>query len=600
MESKGQWLEDESQVKGIAEICAQVTEELKKGMGEDNNLYLLMQVQSARLAEIVKKGGKSYGVPVHPAILNFCIQFMKKSGRKAYESEYKLLGLPAPSTVDKATAEVASRADDRACGIYTKQIRKINQQLKDQGHPDGYCNERLVSLACDAYDIAEGCRFNLIKGRYDGLDEKEGTPYDVIESKFKALADESAGEAPDEPDEQCQDVLENLALAEYHLVIKAVSLCPGVVIDEVVASGNYQSLTPSVVTRLFTSLESSLLINNIYPVDNVLDAAGENVSYMNGAADSMASEWLPEDLMSKHPRVNFRNYCISRSNGGTRPKAMLSDVLHWIKCTRQAVQRSDQDHASKRNLRRGNEFICIKKVYDIWVATGGMTNQQRHTKLTKAHFYPDGYANMVVSLSTQFFSNSTKQMIEDACNDDDLDSFKEEHYVHMTEMIRHINRLTDITNGRNLEAVGAGGNMRTYDAYYTPETGRKTQEELLDILAWFSDWKAEHDAEVKAGTADEYNFLPRQTWENLNRLILGLVVAIEYYCIKEGFTLVPRKMNTDPCENEFAIHRQSGGSTGAINSTQADLADVNTQAVRGSSRVAKSNNYAAPSKVNTF
>jgi len=302
----------------------------------------------------------------------------------------------------------------------------------------------------------------------------------------------------------------------------------------------------------------------------------------------------------EYPSINFTNRCISRSNGGSRPKAMLSDPLHWIKCMRQAVQRSDQGHASKRNLRRGSEFICIKKVYDIWVATGGMSNQQRHTKLTKAHFYPDGYANMVVSLSTQFFSNSTRQMIEDACNDNDLDSFKKEHYSFMIQIIGHINRLTDITNGRSLGAVGEGGNVRRYDAHFSPDTGRRTQEELLDVLAWFSDWKAEHDAEVKAGTADEYNFLPRQTWEDLNRLILGLVVTIEYYCIGEGFTLVPRRMNTDPCENEFAIHRQSGGSTGAINSTQADLADVNTQAVKSSSRVAKSNNYYAPPKSRSF
>ena len=65
-----------------------------------------------------------------------------------------------------------------------------------------------------------------------------------------------------------------------------------------------------------------------------------------------------------------------------------------------------------------------------------------------------------------------------------------------------------------------------------------------------------YDQAVEKGIATEYHFLPMQTWKNLNCLVLGLVVTIEFYCIKLGYELVPRKFNTDPCENHFANARR--------------------------------------------
>jgi hypothetical protein len=173
--------------------------------------------------------------------------------------------------------------------------------------------------------------------------------------------------------------------------------------------------------------------------------------------------------------------------------------------------------------------------------------------------------------------------------------FKLEEHEKLIEMCRHINRLIDICNGR-----AADGVKGEFTLLFTPENGLEVQEELLDILAWFADWEDDHKQRVAGGTATEYNFLPKQTWRNLKRLILGLVVIIQHYCIEKKFTIVPRKLNTDPCEHLFGRARESGGSTGAINSTQADLHDANDEASRGAARVAGNNNYWAPPTANRF
>ena len=166
--------------------------------------------------------------------------------------------------------------------------------------------------------------------------------------------------------------------------------------------------------------------------------------------------------------------------------------------------------------------------------------------------------------------------------------------------LQFVSLRSSFEEGQHVEVEVSTGPQRAHrygQAMQQRENGREIQEKLLDILAWFADWKASNDAAMKEGKATEYNFLPSQTWNNLNRLVLGLVVTIDFYCIKHGYELVPRKMNTDPCENHFANARQSGGSTGAIDSTQADLAAHNQGTARIAKRVGRSNNEFAPALV---
>ena len=116
----------------------------------------------------------------------------------------------------------------------------------------------------------------------------------------------------------------------------------------------------------------------------------------------------------------------------------------------------------------------------------------------------------------------------------------------MIEFVDRWNRLVDICNGRD------GKN-------FTPANGRSKQKELLDILVWFTEWKKEHDADVAAEKANEYNFFAPSTWKCIQRLILGLVALIEDMCMKKKLSIVPRRLNTDDLENHFGNCRQFVG-----------------------------------------
>ena len=113
-------------------------------------------------------------------------------------------------------------------------------------------------------------------------------------------------------------------------------------------------------------------------------------------------------------------------------------------------------------------------------------------------------------------------------------------------MTEKVDKLVDICNGRSKE-------KGKYTAYFTPENGHKIQNELLDILDWFTKW---NDSVKRLGNNKD-NFLPVQSWNSLQSLILGLVGLIEVKVIKDGQTIVPKTTNTDGIEKHFSCSRQN-------------------------------------------
>jgi hypothetical protein len=151
-------------------------------------------------------------------------------------------------------------------------------------------------------------------------------------------------------------------------------------------------------------------------------------------------------------------------------------------------------------------------------------------------------------------------------------------------LVENFNELVDICNGRSTV-------KGMYTAYYTPETADAISEKLLSILSWFSDWEkcVEDDPKLT-----EHNFLSRQTWNGIQRLILGTVAMIQHYVKKGGATISPRATTSDPCENHFANTRANCGSTNSPTCTMAVSCDKKAGAYAESSRVIKANNAAAP------
>ena len=69
-----------------------------------------------------------------------------------------------------------------------------------------------------------------------------------------------------------------------------------------------------------------------------------------------------------------------------------------------------------------------------------------------------------------------------------------------------------MSNTRNRKS-----SARLITVYFTPEDGHKIQNELLDILAWFTKW---NDTVKRLGN-NKGSFRPVQSWKSFQSLILG-------------------------------------------------------------------------------
>ena len=144
-------------------------------------------------------------------------------------------------------------------------------------------------------------------------------------------------------------------------------------------------------------------------------------------------------------------------------------------------------------------------------------------------------------LSFDVLSGKTSRMLQAAIEDDEvvLGNFRNKNvFLPLMYFIKNMNELTDIVN--------------TWDLH-TQENGLERQKKLLRFLEWMQKWKNDHNKRVKVKERAEWNFFADDTWNCIQMLVMSHLVLIQIYCIEKGMKLVPRKLNTDPCENYFGM-----------------------------------------------
>ena len=174
-----------------------------------------------------------------------------------------------------------------------------------------------------------------------------------------------------------------------------------------------------------------------------------------------------------------------------------------------------------------------KMIQDVWLLTKKKSKHRlMETNLSEKHFNKDAFSRMTVYLAVQLLSSSVVTMLRKVINNSSIHPnlhLKQNQYDKIIEMAEKVDKLVDICNGRSKE-------KGKYTAYFTPENGHKIQNELLHILDWFTKW---NDSIKRLGNNKD-NFLPVQSWNSLQSLILGLVGLIEVEVIRDGQTIVPK------------------------------------------------------------
>lgn len=356
-------------------------------------------------------------------------------------------------------------------------------------------------------------------------------------------------------------ILDNLRLAKEHLVFKWTSIDPDVTCSEIVASINIETCTPQVVAAIFTRLRDTLPIYGLKVSHGVADAAGCNWLAFTTMSDLPVSELLPQDLIAKYDIINFNIRIVQKDPVSGRFIIFMPDMPHLLKNIVTALELSSNTK-SHRDIKFGKCRVNLRMAFDIWKALGGDTNQLQETKLTIHHFIKNAFSRMNVSLAMQILSESVAVMIRTAIADEDIKLFYQVKgmYNHLADLCEKMNTVADICNGRQ--------------GPHTPTNASERQKALLDVLAWFTEWKNLHDERVAIEEATEYNFFAPETWFCIQALILAEVGTIQLYCIEKGQSIRPKSLNTDVVEWLFGDCRQmAGGSTNSLTARQWNHGD---------------------------
>ena len=355
--------------------------------------------------------------------------------------------------------------------------------------------------------------------------------------------------------------MDELQLAHEHLVFKWTSLDPSIKCSEVVASININKVTPEIITTVTELLRDTMPVFGFECRFATSDAAGCNwVSFKDTMSTHTIRDVPPQELMDKHPDIDFDIYCVTKDLVTNEWFIFVPDMPHLTKNIVTALELSSTK-TSKRYILFGKCPVNMKLIEDIWLELHGASGQLQETKLTIRHFDKNAHSRMNVSLAMQLLSASVALIIREAIADDEvvLPLNNKNIYNHVANLCEKWNEVVDICNGK--------------EGPHSPANAVERQDKLLDILDWFSGWRKLHDSRVEKGDATEFNFFADETWFCIRALLLSHIAAIQIYCIEKGVSINPKSMNTDVVEWFFGDARQMvGGSTNKMTANQMNRA----------------------------
>jgi hypothetical protein len=212
-------------------------------------------------------------------------------------------------------------------------------------------------------------------------------------------------------------ILDNLPLAEEHLIFKFSSIDPRVKCSDIVASVNVTKVTSGVITSVMISLRNLLPMIGLEVGMATSDAAGCNwVSYCDTLSTHTYRDALQREILDMYPTVDFDVQCLMADPATKQWIIFLHDMPHLTKNIVTALELSSSKN-SKRHLKYGVVPVNMHMIEEVWLKCDGASGQLQSTKLTHRHFDKNAYSRMNVKIATQLLSQSTVEMIPYAIAD---------------------------------------------------------------------------------------------------------------------------------------------------------------------------------------
>ena len=426
-----------------------------------------------RTKKVCGDGGKRQGRQTyHPMIMNWAIAFLAHTSSSTYNEVAKIMMLPNISTVYQKTAELITSKNDKAYCMHMNTIRSISDRARLENWTS---HQRIGVIAQDSANINSSIEHDYVSNTLKGADESHSVA--TLSRMFQALAQkmkDTECEENEQQEVQQNSILDNLPLAEEHLVFKFSSVDPQIKCPEIVASVNVTKVTSGVISSVMIALRDLLPMVGLQIGMATSDAAGCNwVSYRGTLSTHTFHDALPHEILDKYPMVDFDPKCLMTDPVTYQWIVFLPDMPHLTKNIVTSFELLSSKN-SKCIFMYGKVLVNMGMVEEVWLKCDGASGQLQSTKLTLRHFDKNAYSRMDAKLATQLLSQSTVELIRYAIADNGvaLSLRNKGMYNHVADFCEQWNEVIDICNGRH--------------GPHSPDNAVVWQICLLDILVWFS------------------------------------------------------------------------------------------------------------------
>jgi hypothetical protein len=363
-----------------------ISDELKKsGATVEAEIW---RIHTQHINKVYEQGGKGRGfkrLTYHPALLDWSMAFLARTSAGVYSEVAKVMMLPDISHIYRLIAEKVSTESDKAYCQHMNTIRSLSERARKEGWTS---NQRVGCIAQDSANIKAGIEHDYGSNTFKGGDETHSIVslsrmFQAMAEKVKDATSESMSEddTPDATNLSQNSILDNILLAEEHLVFKWTSVDPAIKCSMIVASVNVKKVTAAIITSITIALRDTLPMFGLTVGMATSDAAGCNWnSFRDTLSTNTVRDALPRELLEQYPTVDFDVKCLMKDPVTKQWIVFIPDMPHLTKNIVTCLELS-LSMQSKRNLKYGKVPMNMWMIQEIWMKCGGASGQLHSTKL---------------------------------------------------------------------------------------------------------------------------------------------------------------------------------------------------------------------------
>jgi hypothetical protein len=239
--------------------------------------------------------------------------FLAHTSACTYNEVAKIIMLPHIRTIYRKTAELITTKNNKAYCVHMNTICSIRDRA---GHENWTSHQQIGAIAQDSANIDSGIEHDYVQSTLKRGNESHSVT--ALSQMFQVLVQEVKDsqcnkniQEEDEAVKQNNSILDNLPLAQEHLVFKFSSIDLKVKCSEIVASVNMTKVTPGVITSMIIALCDLLPMVGLEIGMATSDAASCNwVLYRDTLLSHTFRDELPQEALDDYSTVDFDAKCL--------------------------------------------------------------------------------------------------------------------------------------------------------------------------------------------------------------------------------------------------------------------------------------------------